>query len=322
MIDQQGRLIDYLRISITDRCNLRCQYCMPGGVIPLAHQEILTYEEILRLCRSALDLGITKFKITGGEPLVRLGALDFMAALKGMPGVEAVTLTTNGVLLSSALPRLKAMGIDGINISLDAADATHYDALTGVTGRYDTVVGAIETCVRLGIPTKINCVLLADNAQEILGVAAFSKQLPVTVRFIEVMPIGLGGALKGPTAEEALAILRGAYGDLTPSDLHLGNGPAHYYKSSALKGHIGIIDAVSHRFCSQCNRVRLTSTGVLKPCLCYDMGTDLRALLRGGADDDTLKNRIKETISNKPEAHCFDDASAITEHRTMNAIGG
>lgn len=191
MRDQYGRDIHYLRISVTDRCNLRCAYCMPEGIKQLPHGEILRYEEILRICRQAVKLGICHFKVTGGEPLVRRGILDFLRELKAMDGAETVTLTTNGLLLSEAAGELAAMNIDGVNISLDTADREDYAAITG-RDAFETVDRAIREVVRLGIPTKCNCVLLSGGENRILPVAEYARRLPVDVRFIELMPIGAG----------------------------------------------------------------------------------------------------------------------------------
>lgn len=322
MIDQFGRTIDYMRVSVTDRCNLRCQYCMPHGITLTSHESVLSYEEFLRVCRVAASLGITKFKVTGGEPLARLGCVDFVRRLKATAGVQQVTLTTNGLLLEPVLEDLAAMSIDGINISLDTLDKNRFHVLTGGAPEgLEQLLAALEHSLALGIKTKINTVLLQWNQEELPTLARLAEK-GVDVRFIELMPIGIGASMQGGSPTAALEKLRTVWPDLHPVNERRGNGPAHYYATAALKGRIGLIDAVSHKFCSECNRIRLTSTGYLKPCLCYDIGADLRQLLRGGADDRALADAITRAIHEKPQAHCFDEAKNITEHRIMSQIGG
>ena len=323
MLDQYGRSIDYLRISVTDRCNLRCRYCMPEPVDAVHHDDILRYEEILRICRAAIELGITKFKVTGGEPLVRGGCTEFIAELKKQPGTEQVTLTTNGLLLEKNLDALAAAGLDGVNISLDTTDNARFQRITGYTGDgADTLLRVLKECCAKGLKTKINAVLLEETEADAPALAAIAETLPVDVRFIELMPIGFGTSMKRVSPEDILAALRERWPDLSQTDERRGNGPAHYYKSTALLGRIGFIDAVSHKFCAECNRVRLTSTGQLKPCLCYADSADLRALIRGGCTDDELKDALKLAVYNKPRAHCFDTNAVITEKHAMSQIGG
>lgn len=319
MTDQFNRTIDYLRISITDRCNLRCAYCMPHGVTLAGHGDILTYEELLQVAAAAVDLGIVHFKVTGGEPLVRRGAVEFMARLKALPGVETVTVTTNGVLLAEAVPGLAAAGVDGVNISLDAADRGEFARITGFD-RLDAVLAGLEASLSAGLRTKLNCVLLADSGERVADLAALAQDRPVDVRFIEVMPIGAGADSGGLSPEAARAKLLERWPDLHPVDERRGFGPACYEASRGLTGRIGWISAVSHSFCNGCNRVRLTSTGLLKPCLCYGEGADLRAILRGD-DPQQLEQVMAAAIFNKPRAHCF-TGGEITERRPMAAIGG
>lgn len=321
MIDTLGRRIDYLRISITDRCNMRCRYCMPDGISAVGHGDVLRYEEIIAICRAALRVGITKFKVTGGEPFVRKGAVGFIRELRSLPGVESVTVTTNGWLLPQVLPELRRIGVDGVNISLDSLDRAQYQAITGVDALPE-VLQAVRQCAASGLPTKINAVLLADTKEQMVPLARLAEELPVDVRFIELMPIGCGAYQQGYSADEALAVLRGVYPDLTPLSVRRGNGPAAYYASRRLKGYIGRIAANSHVFCRQCNRLRLTSTGFLKPCLCYDDGADLRAAVRSGQGETLLAQAIEQAILRKPARHCFDEAKAVTERKAMNEIGG
>ena len=323
MLDQYGRKIDYLRISVTDRCNLCCRYCMPEPMATVRHEDILRYEEILRICCAAAKLGITKFKVTGGEPLVRAGCTEFIAALKKQPGTEQVTLTTNGMLLEKNLDALAAAGLDGVNISLDTLDNARFRSITGYTGDgADTLLRVLKACCANGLHTKINAVLLEETEADAPALAAIAAKLPVDVRFIELMPIGFGTAMKRVSPEDILAALKERWPDLAPTDEKRGNGPAHYYKSAALLGRIGFIDAVSHKFCAECNRVRLTSTGQLKPCLCYADSADLRALIRGGCTDEGLKDALRAAVYAKPRAHCFDTNAVITEKHAMSQIGG
>ena len=323
MLDRYGRKIDYLRISVTDRCNLRCRYCMPEVTSAVRHDDILRYEEILRICRAAAELGITKFKVTGGEPLVRAGCTDFIAALKAQRGTQQVTLTTNGLLLEQNLDALSAAGLDGVNISFDTPDNARFRRITGYTGDgADTLLHVFEACCAKGLKTKINAVLLEETEADAPALAAIAEALPVDVRFIELMPIGFGTTMRRVCPDDILAVLQERWFDLAPTDEKRGNGPAHYYKSAALLGRIGFIDAVSHKFCAECNRVRLTSTGQLKPCLCYADTADLRALIRGGCTDDELRGALKSAVYNKPRAHCFDTNDSVTEKHIMSQIGG
>lgn len=322
MRDSFGREIRYLRLSITDRCNLRCHYCMPDeGVPPTAHDDLLHYEELLRVAAAAVSLGIDRFKVTGGEPLVRRGCTDFIRALKALPGVKQVTLTTNGLLLPPLLDELCAAGLDGVNISLDTLNNAQYQQLTRRAHTANEVLDAVRLCAAR-LPTKINAVLLPETSDQLLPLAELAQTLPVDVRFIERMPLGAAQTDQMASADHALARLRVRWPQLEPITEPRGNGPARYFHAPALQGCIGLIDAVSHSFCDRCNRLRLTCTGLLKPCLCYDAGVELRPLLRGGADDEALRDAMRAAILQKPAAHCFQQRENITEHKSMNQIGG
>ncbi len=326
MKDQYGRTINYMRISLTDRCNLRCKYCMPEGIRFTPRRELLTYEELLRVCSCAVRLGITRFKLTGGEPLVRRGCVEFLARLKALPGCEQVTLTTNGLLLAQELDGLCRAGVDGINISIDSLDEARYRELCGMPEEHDAprrILELIDICaLQKGIKTKINALLLRDTADELAALAALAETLPVDVRFIELMPIGDGANVRGLPSGEALDRFLKIYPDLHETGEHRGNGPARYYASERLLGRIAFIDAISHRFCASCNRVRLTSVGGLKPCLCYSDSADLRGLLRGGCTDAELEAVMEAVILEKPMEHCFSAPSGISERQRMNQIGG
>lgn len=321
MKDTFGRTIDYLRISITDRCNYRCQYCMPEALPDVGHEAILRYEELMEICRAAVSCGITKFKVTGGEPFVRKGAVDFIAALKGLEGVRSVTVTTNGYVLTENLPKLVEAGIDGINISIDTLVRGDYQQITGVDG-LDRVLEALSKAAASGIPVKVNVVLLHQTKDQLLALALLARTMPIDVRFIELMPIGCGRGQSGLSQELALAMLQGYLPDLRRVEEHRGNGPAVYYRSRELAGCIGFIGANSHPFCPACNRMRLTSMGLLKPCLCYEDGLDLRQCLRSGGSQEDLRKLFADAVHMKPKEHCFSKLANVTEHKRMNQIGG
>lgn len=320
MTDQFGRSIDYMRISITDRCNLRCRYCMPDGATLTDHKALLTYEEILRIAEQAAALGITKFKITGGEPLVRRDCAKLVSLLKKQSGATQVTMTTNGLMLLSHLQALAEAELDAVNLSLDTLDGDRYRAITG--GELFEPRPLLEQCLAHGLTTKINTVLIPENRDELCQIAALAETFPIDVRFIELMPVGAAAAIRSISAVDILPELQELWPDLSAVSERRGNGPAHYYASAKLQGCIGIIDAMSHRFCGQCNRVRLTSTGLLKPCLCYDTATDLRKLLRDGGTNAELRDALSKAIYAKPAAHCFDRLEQVTEQKNMNEIGG
>ena len=249
MIDSYGRSIDYIRISVTDRCSLRCTYCMPEeGVEWLPHTEILRYEELLRLCRVFVSLGITKFKLTGGEPLVRRGLDGFIRSLKGIDGVRSITLTTNGVDLKAQLPALLDAGLDGINLSLDTLDRARFAARTRRDCLPQVLEGLEAALAVPGLNLKLNCVAMAGGEDDWVSLAALAKERPVTVRFIELMPIGLGQGGVPCTEAEVSAALERVYGTLTPYDTPLGNGPAHYCSLPGFEGKIGFISFFIKQF--------------------------------------------------------------------------
>lgn len=327
MIDATGRVVDYMRVSITDRCNLRCRYCMPDGIEQVEMAQILTYEEIKRACTLAAGLGIRKIKITGGEPLVRKGCVDLVKMIKEIPGVSQVTMTTNGILLKEHLNRLMQAGLDGVNISLDTLSRKKYQNITG-TDACETVRQAIVAAAESGMRTKVNAVLQIpdydrgiddnDDWQELVSLA---ENLPVDVRFIELMPIGYGKKNRGVSNIDLLEEIRKKYPKIQEDmEIH-GNGPAVYYKIPGFAGGIGFISAMHGKFCDTCNRIRLTSTGELKPCLCYGKTYPLRELLRDGTDMQ-VEEQIKKAIWEKPAAHCFEDPEGITEEHQMAQIGG
>ena len=323
MKDQYGREIDYMRVSITDRCNLRCRYCMPEGIEWLPMEQILTLEEITEACRQAAALGIRKIKVTGGEPLVRKGCVDLIGMLHALPGIEQVTLTTNGVLLSDCADALCLQGIHAVNVSLDTLDPAKYKAITGFDA-LSKVLEGIQVMTAKGIPVKLNAVLQRGvNDMECIALAELAKAYPLDVRFIELMPIGHGREQEPVSNPEVLERLKRHYGSehVTPDPKIHGNGPARYVRIDGFKGSIGFISAIHGKFCQSCNRIRLTATGELKPCLCYSDTISIKNALRTGSPED-VKELIRRAIEQKPAAHCFEHIQTITETKEMSKIGG
>ena len=323
MVDLQNRTIDYLRVSVTDRCNLRCVYCMPAhGVKPVAHEELLSYEEIIKICRCAAALGIRKIKLTGGEPLVRRGMAGLIRNIKEITGIDEVTMTSNGVLLYSELPALAQAGLNAVNISLDTLNPQHFEAITRRKEEHPTLA-TIDKALELGMRVKINTVLLHEyNIDDFLELAELAHHRPIDVRFIELMPIGKGKEFTGVSTAEVKQRLAGAYGELIPCQKKLGNGPASYASPAGFVGNLGFISAVSVGFCSSCNRIRLTSTGFLKLCLHYDEGVELRELLRSNITEEALTEVLRSAILNKPERHSFGKKTTNEEKHNMSEIGG
>ena len=325
MLDKLNRKIDYLRISVIDRCNLRCVYCMPEeGLERIPHEEILTYQEILRIGESVSQLGIKKIKITGGEPLVRKDIVNLIRDIKNLDKIEQVTLTTNGILLYDMLDDLYDAGIDAINISLDTLKEDNFKQITRRDG-LEKVLMAIDKAYNLGIRVKINCLAIRDfNINELADIANFAKDREIDVRFIELMPIGFGKKYTQIDNDEILSILESNFGTFEPVTEKRGNGPAKYYKNKDMKGCIGFISAISHEFCESCNRIRLTSNGFLKLCLHYNKGIDLKAPIRSGISDEDLKVLIHDTIWNKPLSHKFGHTNGEKdiEVKNMVQIGG
>ena len=324
MIDSHGRKIDYMRISITDRCNLRCQYCTPEDISSLGHCEILRFEEILEICQQAVKLGITKFKVTGGEPLVRKGCISFLRNLKALPGVEQVTITTNGVTLRDCIDELEEIGIDGINISLDTLNPKTYEEMTR-RNEFSRVWDSILAAQASKIKTKINCVLLKGiNDHEFFDLVNLAKEYDLDVRFIEIMPIGYGKGFEGFNKDNLLSLLAQKYPDYEIVEKSRGNGPASYVSIPGFKGCIGFTDAIHGKFCDKCNRIRLTSDGILKLCLYYENGINLKKLLRENASSEELFAAMEHTIQKKPAEHQFHQIAkeGSEELKKMSQIGG
>ena len=325
MRDNEGREIEYLRISVTDRCNLRCIYCMPeDGVENVCHSSILTYEEILKICKTFAKHGLKKIKITGGEPLVRRGVVELIRELKQIPGIESVTITTNGVLLENYYDDLVEAGVDAITVSLDTLDAETFKAVTR-RDEVESVLRGIKKALSGSVRFKINCVPIADvNKQGILELLEFAKKAHADVRFIEMMPIGLGKEFTCVSENEIRGMIEKRYGTMSVYCQRRGNGPATYYNVPGFDGKVGFISAVSHKFCDTCNRVRLTSEGFLKTCLQYEHGVDLKALLCKDVSEDELWKAMEAAIQTKPRGHHFEDQieQSKDEHKGMSQIGG
>ena len=321
MLDSRGREINYMRVSVTDKCNLRCRYCMPEGVDIVPMSDLLTFEEITAVCRQASLLGIDRIRITGGEPLVRKGVEDLVAMVRALPAIHQVTMTTNGVLLADHLPGLLEAGLDGVNISLDTMDRDVFRRITG-RDRLDRVLAGLEAALDSGIRVKINSVLIKrTNDHEWSGLSELARTRPLDIRFIELMPIGSGRDYQGISNQDLLARMRERFPDLEKDRRIHGNGPAVYYRVPGWQGSIGLISPVHGKFCSDCNRIRLSAMGDLKPCLCFEPTANVRDLLRKQGEE-AAGRLLRKVIFDKPEAHCFNKIEDITEDRQMIAIGG
>ena len=323
MLDRYGRVINYLRISVTDRCNLRCCYCMPEGVQDVGMKNILTFEEIWEIVRTGVSLGITHIRITGGEPLVRKGCVNLIRGIREIPGVETITMTTNGVLLGNYAKQLKEAGVDGVNISLDTLDPEEFFKSTGKRELQEVLAG-IRAAKTAGLPVKLNAV----NRKELdpIPLVRYAQEENLPIRFIEMMPVGYGKKYVGRSNEELWETLEAVCGNaecMTNREelSRMGSGPAVYYQFSDLKVPVGFISAIHGKFCDTCNRVRLTAEGYLKLCLCYDEGEDLRRVLREG-EKENLRTIMEQTIFRKPAAHCFEHPAEMTETHEMVKIGG
>lgn len=305
MVDQFGRRIEYLRISVTDKCNLRCVYCMPLEGLPwLTRDEILSYEEITSIVRSMAPLGLRRVRFTGGEPLVRRDLPELVRMVADVPGIEDLALSTNAVLLEAHAEALRDAGLTRVNVSLDSLRPERVDQIARRPDSFPKIMAGLDAAERMGFaPLKINVVLMRGrNDDEIADFAALSRDRPWHVRFIEVMPTGSNLDVSRDeylSCEEALERLR-ELGDLEPAEGPTGNGPATYYRYPGAPGTVGVITPMSHNFCDRCNRMRLTADGQLRPCLFGDLQTDLRGPLRRG---ESLEPAIRETLRIKPERH-------------------
>lgn len=318
MKDNWTRDINYLRISITDRCNLRCFYCMPEeGIQKLNHDDILTFEQLYPIVEVAVELGISKIRITGGEPLVRKGIVNFIEKISKLSGLKDIAMTTNGILLERYAQELKEAGLHRLNISLDTLKEDRYKMITR-WGELNQVLRGIEATEKAGLsPIKINVVAMRGiNDDEIEDFARLTKEKPYHVRFIELMPMGEAEEIEGErfiTNEEILNRLP----DLIPLINEDGSGPAKYYKLPNSKGSIGFISPMSNHFCKSCNRIRLTADGKIKPCLHSNFEIDLKL----AKTKEEIRNILQKGILLKPERHYLKEGSE-SSIRGMNQIGG
>ena len=324
--DDFGRAISYLRVSVTDRCNLRCIYCMPPqGLEKGPHAGILRYEELALVIQAAAEIGITKVRLTGGEPLARLGLADFVRMVAAIPGIDDLSMTTNGTLLAGKARALAEAGLSRVNISLDTLDPERFHTITR-RGRLDDVWAGIAAARAAGLtPIKFNVVVVRGlNDDEVVDFAKKTLTGDWHVRFIELMPIGANVHWAGdgtvPTTE-IQARIEGEFGTLRPVHGPKGNGPARYYQLAGAAGTIGFIGASSDHFCPSCNRLRLTADGRLRPCLLNEEEIDLREALRAGSGLDEIKALLNQAIQSKPKHHHLGQAQAPRD-RTMAQIGG
>jgi len=320
--------VNYLRISVTDRCNLQCTYCNPLGACDfIAHEEILTFEEIQRLVKLFAECGVQKVRLTGGEPLVRKGIAELVRRLAGISGIEEVTVTTNGVLLAPMAAELKAAGATRVNISVDSMERQTYQQMTGSDALPEAISG-IRKAIEVGLtPVKVNSVIvkgLNDSAGQISALARMNIDLPVAVRFIEYCPTGAHPALENGYVpnSEVRRIVEREFGSLSPVASGYRDGPALYFKARDSAGTIGFISGRSSMFCQTCNRLRLTSDGKIKPCLYAAPAYDLKGPLRNGAGDEELLALLRKIVGQKGHFTKVNSTVEIFEKFSMQSIGG
>lgn len=319
MRDRLGREIDYARLSITARCNLRCVYCMPQGAPCPA--DALTTDELERAARLLASLGVRHFRITGGEPMARGDCLTLVRRIAALPGAQSVSMTTNGLLLAGRMRQAREAGLSAVNISIDTLNPAAYARITR-GGDVRAALAALDEAVGAGLRVRVNAVPVRGYSEDgIQAVARLARSRPIDVRFIELMPVGCGRALSPVPIDEVRARLVRAFGPLRPDEAAHGHGPAVYAKPEGFAGSLGFIGALSHAFCARCNRVRLTADGFLKLCLNRPDGLDLRALLRSGLPDAAIADAMRAAIENKPACHGFGQTDAA-DARRMNEIGG
>jgi cyclic pyranopterin phosphate synthase len=323
LLDSYHRHIDYMRISVTDRCDLRCTYCTANRLEHLTHDDILRYEEIVRVVTAAASLGVKNIRLTGGEPMVRPNLVELIRLLHAVPGIEEISMTTNATSLAEHAQELKNAGLKRVNISLDTFKPERFARICG-SDRIDRVLAGIKEARRVGLtPVKTNMVVLRGvNDDEVVAFARKTLTDGWNVRYIEEMPLTSDeNANKMISADEIRSRIERELGGLEPAWPATGHGPAKYYRLPGADGSIGFIGAISHRFCDQCNRLRLTADGKLRPCLLRDDEIDLRAALRRGATTEELENLIVHAARLKKEHHEV-GAAVNTMERQMWQIGG
>ncbi len=326
LIDGFRRPITYLRVSVTDKCNLRCIYCMPEGGLPwLRREEILSYEEIAAIVRAAASVGVRSIRLTGGEPLVRRDLSRLVASVAAVPGIDDIALSTNGLLLEEQLPDLIGAGLCRVNLSLDTLRPERFETIARRPG-LEAVLRGIDAAVRARLtPLKLNCVVMrGENDDELRDFAELTRELPIFVRFIEVMPVHENLELQRNTYVSSDEILEriAANGELRPVAGPGGNGPARYFALPGAAGAIGVISPLSHDYCERCNRVRLTADGHLRLCLFGDHAVDLRTPLRGGATTERLAALLRSAMLIKPERHHLRLGETASQMRAFSEIGG
>lgn len=322
MIDKQGRNIEYLRISLTDVCNLRCVYCMPKDKITFMDKEkILKDDEVIKLVELMARCGIKKVRLTGGEPLTRKNILKIIEDIHRIPGIEEIYITTNALLLEGKEREFKEAGLKGVNISLDTLKEETYRNITR-GGDLKIVLRVIDNLLDLGIKVKVNSVIIGGfNEDEILNLAALTINKKMDVRFIELMPIGAAKDLTPITNNKVKELIK--QGHVLEDEKVIGiSGPAKYVQLKNALGKVGFISAISDNFCESCNRIRVTSEGFLKQCLHWNYGIDLKTLIRNGMNDEELLEIIRDKIYNKPIKHSFGKEEKDKDNRFMNEIGG
>jgi GTP 3',8-cyclase len=323
MLDKNGRNINYMRISVTDRCNYRCIYCMPEeGEDNIEHTDILRYEEILKIVKASAHLGINKIRFTGGEPLILKGIDKLINETSKVPGIKDIAITTNGSLLADMAVDLKKSGLKRVNVSLDTLDAEKFKKITRV-GNINSVFKAIEKCIAIGLaPVKINCVVIKGiNDDEIADLIHLADEYPIEIRFIEIMPIGEGTKFynnDGLITSEELVERFPQLIEMPSSNMLLGS-TAKLYKKANSKGNVGFISPMSCKFCSSCNRIRLTSVGTIKPCLHSEGEVDLKKYIHSEVG---LLAALKNSIFEKPQGHFMETDKHSRTHKKMYEIGG
>ena len=323
MIDKFGRKIDYLRISVTEKCNLKCIYCIDeNSILNSCNNDILTDDEIVKIATECARLGIKKIRITGGEPLVRKNIESLIYRLKCINGIEEIYITTNGVLLHTKIENLKKNGLTGVNISLDSLNEDRFKKLTKFDKLQDVLL-SIDKALELGLKVKINTVIVDDiNKDEIIDFVNLTKDKNLDIRFIELMPIGAAKNYKGTSNEEINQIINKNFKNIKVEKGNKRSGPAKYIRVDNYKGKIEFISPISNCFCEDCNRIRLTSSGFLKKCLHYNYGVDLKKHIRNNISDKNLNELIYLNIYDKPQKHLFMEECENKENKYMNQIGG
>ena len=320
MRDCLGRTIDYLRISLTSGCNMRCMYCCPSGTG--CHAAMMPMADCLRLVPLIVSTGISKIRFTGGEPLLYPHLAELIAQFAKLPGVRKTAVTTNGILLAGQAEKLRHSGLNEVNISLDAV---HDDVFFKMNkGRLKDVLSGIEEAKRIGLAIKLNSVILKGvNEAEIVPLVQFAREHKIVLRFIELMPFGAAAHWQGASEAEIISAIEEEYGRL--HDLKTGDkkSPAHYCTAEGFAVPVGFISAISHSFCAHCSRIRLTADGILRPCLLHSGGTDLKAMLKAGCSDEEIKEAVQKCIFHKPERHHLTQGlSEMKDCKSMVQIGG